>query len=274
MAKGNRFIRCKECRQVKLHEARGLCHTCYVRLKRNNGLSKYPLKGGKGGRSIIVCSECGQLIELEAKGLCRNCYVRRQQRNNKKEKPIIKCAYCGQLKKLQSKGLCKACYSRAWKNDGIPRDKKKRPVTIGECQDCKEIKRLTKNRCKKCYLNYLRKNNPEKYKAYNDKYKLLPERKQNALKNKRLRRSRIREVESNLTEQEWQDILKRYNHCCAYCGAYADKLHREHWIPLIKGGGYTASNIVPACKKCNSRKHTMTGDEFLAILQKEKEYAC
>lgn len=69
-----------------------------------------------------------------------------------------------------------------------------------------------------------------------------------------LRRSRLRGVESTLTNAEWEAIKQRFDHCCAYCGEQR-KLTRDHVIPISKGGSNTADNVVPACKPCNSRKN-------------------
>lgn len=66
-------------------------------------------------------------------------------------------------------------------------------------------------------------------------------------------RARIRKVESDFTVIQWQAIKDAYNHRCAYCGE-KKPLTQDHVIPISKGGPHVASNIVPACKSCNSRK--------------------
>lgn len=48
---------------------------------------------------------------------------------------------------------------------------------------------------------------------------------------------------------------------CIYCGHPAQA--RDHVIPRCKGGTDTASNIVPACKSCNSAKGGRTVEYFL-----------
>lgn len=38
----------------------------------------------------------------------------------------------------------------------------------------------------------------------------------------------------------------------------------DHAIPVSRGGGNDLNNLVPACRRCNAEKRTMTADEFLA----------
>lgn len=67
------------------------------------------------------------------------------------------------------------------------------------------------------------------------------------------RRAKRKQLVDDLTHAEWVIIKNEFNHACAYCGE-VKPLAREHVIPLAKGGGYTFTNIVPACKTCNSSK--------------------
>jgi 5-methylcytosine-specific restriction endonuclease McrA len=57
----------------------------------------------------------------------------------------------------------------------------------------------------------------------------------------------------DLTALEWAEIKAVYSYRCAYCGQMKP-LTQDHVIPISKGGEHTASNIVPACRSCNSRK--------------------
>ena len=43
---------------------------------------------------------------------------------------------------------------------------------------------------------------------------------------------------------------------CYYCGSLtpAADLTMDHIVPLSRGGKTTKSNVVPACKACNSKK--------------------
>jgi len=55
-------------------------------------------------------------------------------------------------------------------------------------------------------------------------------------------------------------MIKRWNdfdNSCAYCGykpSKASELEVEHVQPISQGGPHTLSNIVPACKTCNTSK--------------------
>lgn len=68
------------------------------------------------------------------------------------------------------------------------------------------------------------------------------------------RRSRRNGLEATLTAEQWERICEVFNHECAYCGHVTD-LEQEHFVPLVQGGGYTESNIIPACRSCNASKN-------------------
>jgi len=41
----------------------------------------------------------------------------------------------------------------------------------------------------------------------------------------------------------------------------------EHLVPLVRGGRSTKSNLVPACKDCNSRKKYLLPTEWQQYLE-------
>jgi 5-methylcytosine-specific restriction endonuclease McrA len=71
---------------------------------------------------------------------------------------------------------------------------------------------------------------------------------------KQLRRARMKGVVNDLTPDQWTDILSAYGGRCAYCGDLPGKITMDHVVPISKGGGHTARNVVPACLPCNSGK--------------------
>lgn len=56
--------------------------------------------------------------------------------------------------------------------------------------------------------------------------------------------------------------LFRRDHClCAYCGKHADDPTAEHILPESRGGEYSWTNLVTACRRCNTRKGARTPEE-------------
>jgi len=68
--------------------------------------------------------------------------------------------------------------------------------------------------------------------------------------------------------QEWLDLVEEFGGRCGYCGS-DDHIEADHRTPLNRGGSNTIDNIIPACRRCNRRKHTMTETEFRALLARE-----
>lgn len=65
-----------------------------------------------------------------------------------------------------------------------------------------------------------------------------------------------------LSDPVWTLIREMYGGRCYYCGKGGKKLHKEHRVPLARGGVNDISNIVPSCEPCNRRKGTLTDDQF------------
>jgi len=104
--------------------------------------------------------------------------------------------------------------------------------------------------CRKSYARHR-----EKYRALNEAWKAAnPDA---CVTHANNRRARLINAPGRHTVAEWRAILKAHGHRCAYCGVKQSRevrLTRDHYIPLSKGGGNNASNIVPSCKPCNSKK--------------------
>jgi len=140
-------------------------------------------------------------------------------------------------------------------------------VRTAFCMKCKQTKPASEfdhtkhkeggvvSHCKSCYREHMR----------------IPKVKENLKLLQARRRSRRMKAPTTLTPNEWHLILERYNRCCAYCGkpeSEVGTLAQDHVYPISRGGGYTALNIVPACKSCNSRKSAHTPAEVGFILKR------
>lgn len=78
----------------------------------------------------------------------------------------------------------------------------------------------------------------------------------------RLRNFKDRLFQSLVYEPEDVEfILGLLDSPCVYCGR-TEGITIEHLTPLIRGGAHDKSNLAPACKSCNSKKGTMTHEEF------------
>jgi len=66
------------------------------------------------------------------------------------------------------------------------------------------------------------------------------------------------------------NIFKRDGNKCQYCGTTKD-LTIDHVIPRSKGGKSTWTNLVTACKKCNSKKGNFSLEKANMTLFKKPE---
>jgi 5-methylcytosine-specific restriction endonuclease McrA len=77
--------------------------------------------------------------------------------------------------------------------------------------------------------------------------------------------------DGTVTRAAWAELKRKYGGCCAYCGRKTVLLEKDHITPISKGGQHTISNIVPACKPCNTRKHDKTPDEAGMVVMKPED---
>ncbi|WP_299831712.1 HNH endonuclease signature motif containing protein [uncultured Metabacillus sp.] len=70
-----------------------------------------------------------------------------------------------------------------------------------------------------------------------------------------------------INKQEWEQCKAYFDNSCAYCGItyddhkgkFNEDLHKEH---VNDKGADDLSNCVPACKRCNSKKHIYSLEEW------------
>ena len=82
-------------------------------------------------------------------------------------------------------------------------------------------------------------------------------------------RARKSAAAGSFTGAEWRELVARWGNVCAYDGE-PGPLEPDHRVPLSRGGTNFIENILPACRSCNGRKHTMTEEEFRARLAAER----
>ncbi len=75
------------------------------------------------------------------------------------------------------------------------------------------------------------------------------------------RRAQKMSLPNDFKVEDWEKCKNYFHNRCAYCGCEGD-IEQDHFIPLSRGGGYTANNIIPACKKCNSSKQANLFEEW------------
>lgn len=59
-----------------------------------------------------------------------------------------------------------------------------------------------------------------------------------------------------------QEVYERDGYRCVYCNA-TQGLTLDHLVPQSRGGIHEVSNLVTACRSCNSKKNAKTPEEWL-----------
>ncbi|WP_431785829.1 HNH endonuclease [Paenibacillus lactis] len=138
---------------------------------------------------------------------------------------------------------CKPCNSKRSRQWEIDNPEKYKEANKRKIKSNDPLRRLRskiaaeKNR-REGYQREWRKNNTNKVKASNEKY---------------------REKQHIISAREWEACKNYFNHCCAYCGLsdeehkrrYNKQLHKEH---VVHDGSVFLDNCVPSCQSCNSSK--------------------
>jgi 5-methylcytosine-specific restriction endonuclease McrA len=66
-------------------------------------------------------------------------------------------------------------------------------------------------------------------------------------------------------------VLEESGWLCSYCGSEADSV--DHVLPRSRGGTSKRTNLVAACRKCNSQKGAKTPEQWREALLKKRSIA-
>lgn len=79
----------------------------------------------------------------------------------------------------------------------------------------------------------------------------------------------IGEKRPKVSKAKRKRVYQRDNGVCAYCKRRLsfEDFCIDHIIPLARGGNNEECNLTVSCMKCNLKKHTMTADEFKAVMK-------
>jgi 5-methylcytosine-specific restriction endonuclease McrA len=68
-----------------------------------------------------------------------------------------------------------------------------------------------------------------------------------------------------------QEIFRRDQHTCQYCGSHSTKLTLDHIIPRHMGGEHSWHNLITACARCNHKKGGRTPEQAgMSLLSQPK----
>lgn len=206
--------------------ARDMCATHYTRWRKHGDPSVVLPNGMIGRKEARGCSVEGCDEKHGAMGMCQKHYGAARYAADPERFKAIEAE-----RRKDPEFYTRAVERWRAKRDADPEFIRKRAA--GYYQKHRDVRRADARR--------YRKANPDKHREWSDQY-----------------RARRRGAEINdLTAAQWREIKAIYKFRCAYCHKKTP-LTQDHVIPLSSkvGGNHTASNVVPACRSCNSRKRT------------------
>jgi cytidyltransferase-like protein len=209
------------------------------------------------------CPDCG--IAVSRRGnRCRKCAGLNRARNSSYKR---KCSDCGD-EFVPVVPLQKYCGSRtkkigcSWKHAkiGVRNGNRKWILRILSEKGEEYKSRLASSR-------KWAENNKEKVSVQQRSWRLRNKDRVGA--NSRRRRIMLNNSMGSHTEEEWLALKDRFGGRCAKCHVsegmllkmHGEKdarfvhLHRDHVVPISKGGSDFIENIQPLCVSCNSSKH-------------------
>ena len=237
------------------------------------------------------CSEAGCNRPVRAKGVCARHYqARRQAAGLRTPQVVVQCAYCARdcmkdatryrkykhlFCSLRCGGQYRAGHPRGVDPDSycpVPADHpvailirnatEERKATLAEQRRLAAARRARKlegaqpRECDDCGTVYTPTTGErQKYCSYRCKKRVVH----------RLRRAREFEAVGTWKWTAFMGLFVAFGRCCAYCHSPIDgQPDPDHVLALSRGGSNTLTNILPACRACNSDKRDLTLDEWAA----------
>ena len=80
------------------------------------------------------------------------------------------------------------------------------------------------------------------------------------------RKRRMDRADNDLSGDQWEALKTAWGGC-AYCGESTAPMQRDCVLALSRGGRYTLTNVVPACRSCNASK---SNDEVTSWMRRKK----
>lgn len=223
---------------------------------------------------LITCPNCSRTdVPYFAEGLCYTCYDKERRKQQRKQHlHLEECTRCGRVRMICYGNICSSCRMIEWKSRHpeykkihAEREKKWRAEHPKEQKEREDRRTKTPKRIawqKQHHKQYYAEHREELCEYASQWRRANPEQRDHY---KKQRRARVLNLPDTLTLEEWDAILERFNHSCVYCQRTDQELVKDHLIPAVMGGGFTAENIVPACTSCNCSKSDTPVEEFIAL---------
>lgn len=221
------------------------------------------------------CLVDGCQRERVAKGLCKRHYYNAKNASNRAAnprppRPIVNCAMRGCGGKAVCKGMCQKHYvaNRLATNLDVAAQRKRSRNTYYRANKQVFLDREKQLRLEKPELVKARKaayhiKNAAAINANRAAWdKVNPEKARVAWANKRA--SRRGAVGSYSAEEIAELFLKQRGRCAVCrCAIVEGKYHKDHIIPIARGGTNNIENIQLLCKTCNLEKHAKHPVDFM-----------
>ena len=185
---------------------------------------------------------------MQAMKTCTKC---------KQELPATSEYYSKDRSKLIGiRNICKKCVKQYRKDNAEKIKHRQKQYNSDNSEKIKEYrKQYDKDNLSKSneYKKQWKIKNLERIKIQRKHWKVNTHPEKSRIYNHRCKATSNR-LACDFTFEQWNNTKQHFDNCCAYCGK-EKYLEQDHFVPVSKSGGYTISNIIPACKDCNNSKY-------------------